>query len=221
MHYPPIVFCRSQVVRKENRSSDPEKNKLSNEVIKGMNPDEGRNVGKGELGRKVFSETESPFWRETVFENWVHMLPVSQCTYPVHVLTDRRRELVDGCVCVCVCVRVGSVLGLLCAGLFTHQHVCLSAHIFMFLCFYLVPPLLPPLLPPLPDGLFSFNKATHGQRRILHQLRRHRFIHLFSQRTWWTPSSSSPGLSASVWTAWTCPSCTTTPTALTWSIWPH
>lgn len=57
------------MVRKENRSSDPEKNKLSNEVIKGMNPDEGRNVGKGELGRKVFSETESPFWRETVFEN--------------------------------------------------------------------------------------------------------------------------------------------------------
>lgn len=105
-------------------------------------------------------------------------------------------------------------------------HISMSARrcIFPWLpVFILSPPsvLLPPLFSPLPDALFSFNKATHGQQRILHQLRRHRFICVFSQRTWWTPSSSSPGLSASAWTAWTCQSCTTTPTASTWSIWPR
>lgn len=44
---------------------------------------------------------------------------------------------------------------------------------------------------------------------------------LSPQQTWWTPSSSSPGLSVSVSTPWTCQSWTTAPTPLTWSICPR
>lgn len=44
---------------------------------------------------------------------------------------------------------------------------------------------------------------------------------LFALQTWWTLSSSWPGLLVSAWAQWTCRSWTTAPTALTWNICQH
>lgn len=86
----------------------------------------------------------SALQREIAFgAAWVHVvLLVSPCPSPPS-RDNRSQTWTSGrlrvCVCMLACVLAAHMLGLLRAGLFTHQHVCLSVHIFMFLCFYLIP----------------------------------------------------------------------------------